>query len=150
MLPSNPKIVVVGWVFGAILGATSCGSPRVPPPSVSELVEDRVMLDGLLLKCNSNAEFAKSGPDCANARVAVDRLAAQAEVADSAKREAEFERRRDRLRQLQDQQRAQKELESQIDAYHLPVVPVDPPTPTPTPPAKAPDPLAPVLGQTNH
>ena len=146
MLPSNPKIVAVGWVFGAIVGVTSCGSPRVPPPAVADLMEDRVMLDGLLLKCNSNPEFAKSGADCANTRIAVDRLAARAEIAESAKREAEFERRRERLRQSQDWQRAQQELESQVDAYHLPVVPVDPPAP----PATAPDPRAPVVGQTNH
>jgi hypothetical protein len=109
-------------------------------------MEDRVLLDGLLLKCNNNTEFAKSGAGCTNARIAVDRLAAEAEVADAAKRQAEFERRREHLRESQDQRRAQQALDSQVDAYHLPVVPVDPPTP----PATAPDPLAPVLGQANH
>jgi hypothetical protein len=146
MLPSKPKIIALGWAFGAILGATSCGSPRVPPAAVSDLMEDRVMLDGLLLKCNGNPELAKSAPDCANARIAVDRLAARAEAAASAKREAEFERRRARLRQIQDQQRAQQQEESKVDAYHLPVVPVDPPVP----PATTPDPRAPVVGQTNN
>jgi hypothetical protein len=146
MSSSTSKFVVLGWAVGAILGTTGCGSPRVPPPAVGDLMEDRVMLDGLLLKCNANPGFARSAPDCANARIAVDRLAAQAEAAETAKREAQFERRRAQLRQIQDLQRAQKEQELQVDAYHLPVVPVDPPVP----PASTPDPAAPVLGQANR
>jgi hypothetical protein len=108
--------------------------------TVSEFMEDRVALDGVILKCNQDPALARSDADCLNARIAVERLASQNEAAREAKREEEFERTREQLRMLQDKQRQEQEAKTKVDAYHLPLVPVEP-----TPPPK--DPQSPMVGQ---
>jgi hypothetical protein len=109
--------------------------------SVSDLMEDRVTLDGLLMKCNRDPALSRGDSNCANARIAVERLASRSEVADQAKRAADFERSRDHLRSEQDRVRQAQEQKTKVDAYHLPVVPVESP-----PPPK--DPQSPIVGQT--
>jgi hypothetical protein len=111
--------------------------------TVSDFMEDRVKLDGVILKCNQDTALARSDSDCLNARIAIDRLAAQKEAAREAKHEQEFERSRDQLRDLQEKQREEQEAKSKVDAYHLPLVPVDP-----SPPAR--DPQSPIVGQTSE
>ncbi len=102
--------------------------------TVADLMEDRVMLDGVLMKCNQNPSKARTDSDCLNARIAIERLASQNEPAQEAKRMEDFERSRDQLRMNQEKQRKELEDKTKVDAYHLPLVPVDPP-----PPASAPD-----------
>ncbi len=107
-------------------------------------MDDRVTLDGVLMKCNRDVAQSRSNPDCLNARIALDRLAAENEhePAREAKRQEDFERSREQLRALQDKQRQEQEAKTKVDVYHLPVVPVDP-----TPPAR--DPQSPTMSQTN-
>jgi hypothetical protein len=102
--------------------------------TVTDLMEDRVVLDGVLMKCNQQPTKARTDADCLNARIAIDRLASQREPVDEAKRTEEFERSRDKLRSTQDKLRQEQESKSKVDAYHLPLVPVDPPAPTAPPP----------------
>jgi len=111
--------------------------------TVSDFMEDRVKLDGVILKCNQDAALARSDLDCLNARIAIDRLAAQKEAAREAKHEQDFERSRAQLRDLQEKQREEQEAKSKVDAYHLPLVPVDP-----SPPTR--DPQSPIVGQTSE
>jgi len=66
--------------------------------SVADLMEDRVTLDGVLMKCNQNPAKARTDSDCLNARIAIERLASQSDPAEEAKRTEEFERSRDKLR----------------------------------------------------
>jgi hypothetical protein len=95
-------------------------------------MEDRVMLDGVLLKCNQNHTKARTDSDCVNARIAIDRLASQTEPAEEAKRAADFERNREQLRLSQDKQRQEQEAKKpKVDVYHLPLVPVEPAPPPP-------------------
>jgi len=146
------KIVRMSLVGLVLVAAAACSPRRVPPVTVDDLMEDRVVLDGLLMKCNDNPEMARTSVDCANARTAVERLAEEHEATDVAKREAEFEHSREQLRQLQDKQRAAQESATKVDAYHLPVLPVDssatPATPvSPAPPGNREQAPA-VLGQT--
>jgi hypothetical protein len=105
--------------------------------SVTDLMEDRVMLDGVLMKCNQNHAKARTDSDCVNARIAIERLASQSEPAEEAKRAEEFERNREQLRLAQEKQRQEQEAKNpKVDAYHLPVVPVVPVVPVePAPPA---------------
>lgn len=107
-------------------------------------MDDRVTLDGVLMKCNRDVAQSRSNPDCLNARIALDRLAAQNdhEPAREAKRQEDFERSREQLRSLQDKQRLEQEAKTKVDVYHLPVVPVDP-----TPPQK--EPQSPTMSQTS-
>jgi len=111
--------------------------------SVADLMEDRVTLDGVLMKCNQNATKARTDSDCLNARIAIERLASQSDPAEEAKRTEEFERSRDKLRQAQDKQRQEQEAQTKVDAYHLPLVPVEPP-----PPASTSDSSPPMASQT--
>ncbi len=117
------------WACLALTGLAACSRPHAPPASVDDLMEDRVALDGLLMKCNANQQMALKDSDCEAARTASVRLAVQNERVDLAKRQEEFEHSRDALRQAQDRLRAAEESARKVDAYHLPVVPVDqPPT----------------------
>lgn len=111
--------------------------------TVSDLMEDRVALDGVLMKCNGAPQKANSDTDCLNARIAIERLAAKVDPAVEAKHVEDFERSREQLREAQDKKRQQEEnAKPKLDAYHLPVMPVDPAPPK--------DPLTPpTVSQTN-
>jgi uncharacterized protein YaiL (DUF2058 family) len=94
--------------------------------TVADLMEDRVTLDGVLMKCNQTPSKARNDSDCLNARIAIERLAKDVDPADEAKRNAEFERSREQLRLSQERARQDQEAKSKVDAYSLPMVPVDP------------------------
>jgi hypothetical protein len=120
--------------------------------TVTELMEDRVTLDGVLMKCNQNTSKARTDADCLNARIAIDRLASQSEPAEEAKRTEEFERSREQLRLSQEKQRQEKEAKNpKVDAYHLPLVPVEPtpPAPAPTQSQQQNDTSPPIVSQSN-
>jgi hypothetical protein len=130
---SIKSIVACGGLGAAILASAACSPRPIPPMTVTDLMEDRVTLDGVLMKCNQNASKAHTDENCVNARIAIDRLASQSEPAVEAKRAAEFERSREQLRLAQEKQRQEEEAKNpKVDAYHLPLVPVDP---TPPPPS---------------
>jgi hypothetical protein len=97
--------------------------------TVTDLMEDRVMLDGVLMKCNQHPSRADNDSDCLNARIAIERLAKDVDPAVEAKRKAEFERSREQLRLAQEKVRQEQEAKTKVDAYDLPLVPVDPPPP---------------------
>ena len=108
------------------------------------------MLDGVLMKCNQNPSKARTDSDCVNARIAIERLASQNEPAEAAKRAEEFERSREQRRLAQEKQRQEEEAKKpKMDAYHLPLVPVEPPPPA-SPSHEAPANLnPPVASQSN-
>ena len=109
--------------------------------TVTELMEDRVTLDGVLMKCNQNQAKSRSNTDCLNARIAIERLASQHEPAEEARRAEQFERSREQLRLAQERQRQEQDAKNtKPDAYHLPVIPVEPPPPSPAPQAGNPNP----------
>ncbi len=124
------QIVAGAALLTGLLAAGGCEPKRIPPMTVTDLMEDRVTLDGVLLKCNQNPPTARNADDCRNARIAVERLAKDVDPAVAAKRDAEFERSRDQLRQAQDRARADQESKAKVDPYNLPVVPVEPAPPT--------------------
>jgi hypothetical protein len=131
---TTKQIVACGWLCAAILGSVACAPKRIPPMTVADLMEDRVTLDGVLMKCNQSPIKARSDSDCLNARIAIERLAKDVDPAEEAKRTAEFELSRDRLRLAQEKVRQDQEAKTKVDAYDLPVVPVDPATPNAVPP----------------
>jgi membrane-bound lytic murein transglycosylase len=146
-MPKSIKLMVICGCFTAVFAVTAaCGSRhrQAPPMSVSDLMDDRVTLDGVLMKCNRNVALSRTDPDCLNARIAIERLAAQNEnqPAREAKRQEDFERSREQLRALQDKQRQEREAKTKVDVYRLPVMPVEP-QPAPK------DPQSPIVGQTS-
>jgi hypothetical protein len=128
------KSIIACGCLGAVMTATvACSPRRIPPTTVTDLMEDRVMLDGVLMKCNQNPSKARSDSDCINARIAIERLASQNEPAEEAKRAQEFERSREQRRLAQEKQRQEEEAKKpKMDAYHLPLVPVEPPPAAPS------------------
>ena len=139
MANSIKPIVACGCLGAVILAVAACSPRRIPPPTVTDLMEDRVMLDGVLMKCNQNPSKARTDSDCLNARIAIERLASQNEPAIEAKRAVEFEHSRERLRLAQDKQRQEREAKTKVDVYNLPLVPVEPLVPAePTLPPTAP------------
>ena len=127
---SMKSIIVCAGLAVVVLASASCSPRRAPPMTVTDLMEDRVTLDGVLMKCNQNPSKARTDSDCVNARIAIGRLASQNEPAEEAKREEEFERTREQLRMAQEKQRQAQEAKTpKVDAYHLPLVPVEPPPP---------------------
>ncbi len=108
--------------------------------TVSDFMEDRVTLDGVILKCNQDPARALEDVDCVNARIAVERLASRQEALREAKSAQDFERSRERLRAMQDKQRQEEEDNAKVDAYHLPLVPIEPSAPRK-------DPQSPIVGQ---
>ena len=112
-------------LFAAVLVAAGCAPKRIPPMTVTDLMEDRVTLDGVLMKCNKNPAKARTDADCLNARVAVERLAKDVDPVQEAKRAEDFERSREKLRLAQEKVRQAQEAKTKVDAYNLPLVPVD-------------------------
>ena len=139
MSPFSKEIIVRGWLCATVLSVAACTPRQIPPMTVADLMEDRVTLDGVLLKCNQNRSKARNDTECLNARIAIDRLAQAKEVDPSIeqKRKEEFERSRERLRLAQDKQREAEDAKTKVDPYTLPVLPPDstapqPPAPPPT------------------
>jgi hypothetical protein len=134
-------ILVFGWLGATVLVSAACAPHRIPPMTVEDLMEDRVTLDGILMKCNQSPSKVRNASDCENARIAIERLASQqVDPEVDKKRQAEFEKAREQLRLAQDKVRQEQEAKTKVDAYSLPVVPVDPAPPkasTPTAPAPA-------------
>lgn len=125
-----------------MLTLAACSPRRIPPMSVTDLMENRVTLDGVLMKCNQNPSRARTDSDCLNARIAIERLASRSEPAQEAKRTEEFEQSREKRRLAQEKQRQEQEAKTKVDAYHLPLVPVEPSAPPAPPPSDANPPVA--------
>src|ERR1700691_1189989 len=136
MTISTKSIVACGCLVAAFAATSACSPKRVPPMSVTELMEDRVTLDGVLMKCNQNTSKARSDVDCQNASIAIERLGSQNEADEEAKRAEEFERSCEKLRMAQEKQRQEQAAKVKpVDVYHLPLVPVEPPASAPAAPA---------------
>jgi hypothetical protein len=124
-MPSTLKqFAVCAALVAAILGSAGCAPKRIPPMTVNDLLEDRVTLDGVLLKCSEHPA-KRNDSDCLNARIAVERLAKDVDPAEELRRNAEFERSREKLRSTQEQVRKDQEARTKVDAYNLPLVPVE-------------------------
>jgi len=149
---STKQILACGWFCAALLGSAACSPRHIPAMTVADLMEDRVALDGVLLKCDQNPAKSRNNTECANARIAIERLAAkEVDPALEEKRQAEFERAREERRLALEKQRAEEEAKKKkVDVYSLPVVPVEPappPASTSAPPQPSADP-PPVAGTT--
>jgi hypothetical protein len=137
------QILAFTWLCATVLTGSACSPRRIPPTTVQDLMEDRVTLDGLLIKCDQDPKSVRYPSDCENARIASERLASQQVDPDvEKKRQEEFEKAREQLRLAQEKKRQEQEEKTKVDAYTLPVVPVDPaPKPAPmglgVPPAAA-------------
>ncbi len=122
---ATKQLLACAWLAAAILGSAACSPKRAPPLTVADLMEDRVTLDGVIMKCDQNPARGRDA-DCLNARIAIERLAKDVDPAEEEKRKAAFEASREKLRLAQDKMRQEQEAKTKVDAYNLPLVPVDP------------------------
>jgi hypothetical protein len=137
-------MIACGYIAAVLVMTAACSPRRIPPVTVSDLMEDRVALDGVLMKCNRDPAKARQDSDCMNARIAVERLAARIDPEVEAKKLEEFERSREQLRAAEEKKRQEAESKKpKVDVYSMPVIPVEP-----TPPPK--DPQSPTVSQTNR
>jgi hypothetical protein len=113
MRHSIKHILAAGGLCAAMLAVLGCAPRRIPPLTVEDLMEDRVTLDGVLLKCDQDPTKVRNPSDCENARIANERLAAQRVDPEVEKRrQAEFEKAREQLRLAQDKLRQEQEAQS--------------------------------------
>lgn len=85
------------------LGLAACSEPP-PPTPVDDFVEDKALLDQVIVRCAQNPGSRKTDAECVNARRAIDILAAREEEARRQQLEAESERKRDALRQRKERE----------------------------------------------
>jgi hypothetical protein len=154
MRHSIKHILAFGWLCAAVAASVGCAPHRIPPMTVEDLMEDRVTLDGILMKCNQNPSTVRNASDCENARIAIERLASQqVDPEVDKKRQADFEKAREQLRLAQEKLRQAQEAKTKVDAYTLPVVPVEPAPAkgsTSNAPAPAPGGGPPLAGNATH
>jgi hypothetical protein len=77
-------------------------SKEVPPRSVSEFVENPILLEATMVRCAQNRSQTKYDAECVNAREAVNRIAAIHDQARRAELEAQSEQKRQALRRTQE------------------------------------------------
>ena len=78
------------------------GCAEEPPPrSVSEFVENPIMLEAAMVRCSQDRAKTKYDPECVNARQAVARIQAKEEAEAKAALEARSESKRAALRRTQ-------------------------------------------------
>jgi hypothetical protein len=127
MRHSIKHILAATGLCAALFAVSGCAPRKIPPLTVEDLMEDRVTLDGVLLKCDQDPTKVRNPSDCESARIANERLATQRVDPEVEKRrQAEFEKAREQLRLAQEKLRQEQEAKTKVDAYTLPVVPVDP------------------------
>lgn len=78
------------------------GCTREPPPrSVSELMDDRLLLEAALVRCTKDRAATRYEVECVNAREAVKQIEAKEEANRRSELEAQSQRKRDALRRTQ-------------------------------------------------
>ena len=112
----------------AALAVAGCGAPAPRARTVAELAEDPAVLQGLLARCAADKRAATADPECANARLAMERLGREEDAKRNAERAAEFERQRARRRAAQDEaaKKAAAAANPTFDPYSAPVGPEPP------------------------
>lgn len=78
----------------------ACTQER-PSRTVTEFVEDPIMLEAAMVRCAQDRAGMRYESDCINARAAVSRIQAKEEAAEQADLHASFERKRRALRRTQ-------------------------------------------------
>ena len=81
-----------------------CAEDAPPPRSVTEFVENPILLEAAMVRCSRNRSESRYDPECMNAREAVDRIEAKEEEIRRAELEARSEAKRRALRRTQEAQ----------------------------------------------
>lgn len=108
----------------AIAIVSACSEVEPPPHTVSEFIENSILLEATIVRCARDRSKLRYEAECVNAREAANRLAAIAEEERRKGLAAESERKRRELRRSQDaaeaaRRRAAEEQRRREDAEYL-------------------------------
>jgi hypothetical protein len=106
-------------------GLLSACTSELPPRSVEQFMSDNPALQATLVRCREGGFEAERDVECANARQAAERLGALEAEAKRDQREAEFERRRQALREQEARDRAADPDQPAEEAIEPPDQPAD-------------------------
>ena len=88
----------------------ACGGNDPPPRSVTEFVEDPILLEAAMIRCSRDRVESRYHQECMNAREAVNRVQAREEEIRRADLEARSEEKRRALRRRQEAQAEARRL----------------------------------------
>lgn len=88
-------------LLAGLLVLVACAK-EPPPRSITEFVENPMILEAAMIRCAQNRSETRYDAECVNARQAVARVQAREEAARKAALEAESERKRKALRRTQE------------------------------------------------
>ena len=91
------------FLLAATLLLTACAEDKVPR-SVTEFVEDPILLEAAIVRCSRNREASRYDEECINAREAVKRIEAEEDAIRRSELEARSEAQRRALRRRQEAQ----------------------------------------------
>ncbi len=102
----------------------ACAEEEPPPRSVTQFVENPMLLEAAMVRCSRNRTESRYDPECMNARAAVARIEAKEEEVRRAELEARSEAKRRALRRTQQAQaearrRAEEEARRRREAEYL-------------------------------
>jgi multidrug efflux pump subunit AcrA (membrane-fusion protein) len=122
-----------------VLAALAACGKEPPPRSVSEFMEDPILLEATMVRCGEDRDQTRYDAECINARDAVGRIAAARELASRQDLEAQSERKRQALRRAREaaaeaRRRAQEAEQRREEARYFgefePLPPGDEPSET--------------------
>jgi hypothetical protein len=120
----RPTWIASLGAVSALLALGACAKQELPPRSAVELMDDPVLLQVVLDRCNQSASVRDR--ECSNAREAVERLAAgeseQVRQQKQAAVQAEFEKAREERRRREALERHRQETQQAVDPYTMPLV----------------------------
>ena len=92
-----------GWLLAgaAVFVIAGCGK-EPPPPTVSEFVDNPILLEATIVRCRENRGESRYEAECMNAREAANRVEAAQTEARRAELEAQSEQKRQALRRAQE------------------------------------------------
>ena len=110
-----------------------CANEEPPPRTVTEFVDNPVLLEAAIVRCSRDRNESRYDPECINAREAVKRVQAGEEEARRIELEARSESKRQALRRMQEAQeeahrRAEEAERLRKEAEYLAQFGVLPPT----------------------
>jgi len=82
------------------MAAAGCAK-EAPPRSVTEFVEDKLLLEAALVRCSQNRNESRYDAECVNAREAVKLIEAKQEAERRAELELQSQRKREAIRRTQ-------------------------------------------------
>ena len=120
-------------VFGLVAG---CSPDEPPARTITEFVENPLLLEAAMVRCQQNRQESRYNQECINAREAVKRIQVKEEEAKRVELEARSERKRKALRRIQQaateaRRRAEEAERLRKEAEYLAQFGVLPPTDEP-------------------